>query len=781
MDRASRLASRALLRPGRSGAAHLLPQPQPTHRPLRSSGALPRTLAGSEGYAGAAWLGCSAALRSALQPGGAAPPQFEQAAQASPVDQLRRLRRLILEVDATNSKHDKERILSEFHDLQPLLSLIYDAHSRFYITSFTLKRHLEKREQFQDWQENAAPNLVLPSKGAQIRSRRATFLTMRERGAVVPESLLELLETLKQRRVTGYDALATVTAFLSRNGILAEHEDALTVSDTGDADIDGRESARRAMMHPTLLNIFMRCLDRNLQAGFGEKMLIQAFSNHPASAEAAFDSNDPKNGKGKQKSREDGGKTAPPQLGMKASAFEVALGKSVTRDELSSIFSTKLGDPQSWYASQKLDGIRCIVFVDFDIPLPEFRAEPLVIQSIQTLSRTGRAFTSLDRLRMDLADALPYSPQIRELVEREVKNSPQLCGQRVRIVLDGEVCMMTRANSEMLEIDTLPDGNRVAPSATSSTAAATSFGGLPSSTASEVCGLGRRGPDCVEDFKAISSAIRRKNYTIKRPAFFPFDLLTEREFTQWRGKVALVKEPPKSPKTALYEEDLACVAHRPFWSRVETLQSLLNWCRTHWPRNTESLRRLDQHLVQSASDMEPLVAQSLGQRWEGLMLRHADSIYLGKRTNHLLKLKQWQDAEYRIESVQIAPMRLSINGEYRVCDAVGSVTIRHNGTEVKVGSGLTTKQRVEWAQRPHEIEGKLCTVKYFEESSSMAREKRAASAFASASASAAGGGEGGKKGGAQVEAAGATEPTHGGMSLRFPHIKHVWTKGDRDM
>ncbi len=39
----------------------------------------------------------------------------------------------------------------------------------------------------------------------------------------------------------------------------------------------------------------------------------------------------------------------------------------------------------------------------------------------------------------------------------------------------------------------------------------------------------------VEDFAAVVGLIKRKNYTIPEPAFFPFDLLTLEEFTRWRS------------------------------------------------------------------------------------------------------------------------------------------------------------------------------------------------------------------------------------------------------
>ena len=63
--------------------------------------------------------------------------------------------------------------------------------------------------------------------------------------------------------------------------------------------------------------------------------------------------------------------------------------------------------------------------------------------------------------------------------------------------------------------------------------------------------------------------------------------------------------------------------------------------------------------------------------------------------------------------------------------------ITHKGHEVAVGSGWSQKQRIRYEANPNELIGKTITVQYFEE----------------------------------------TKNQEGGISLRFPTVKHVYENG----
>jgi len=65
------------------------------------------------------------------------------------------------------------------------------------------------------------------------------------------------------------------------------------------------------------------------------------------------------------------------------------------------------------------------------------------------------------------------------------------------------------------------------------------------------------------------------------------------------------------------------------------------------------------------------------------------------------------------------------------------IMIKHKGFEVGVGSGFSMEQRMEFHQDPSKIVGKTITVQYFEE----------------------------------------THNQEGGISLRFPVLKHIYENG----
>lgn len=100
--------------------------------------------------------------------------------------------------------------------------------------------------------------------------------------------------------------------------------------------------------------------------------------------------------------------------------------------------------------------------------------------------------------------------------------------------------------------------------------------------------------------------------------------------------------------------------------------------------------------------------------WEGLMFRK-DVGYEGKRTNNLLKFKQWQDAEYKVLAAEEGDAQELINGVMKKIKCVGSLIIEHKGNKVGVGTGLSLEQRKRWYEHPEEIIGKIATIKFFEE------------------------------------------------------------------
>ena len=110
-------------------------------------------------------------------------------------------------------------------------------------------------------------------------------------------------------------------------------------------------------------------------------------------------------------------------------------------------------------------------------------------------------------------------------------------------------------------------------------------------------------------------------------------------------------------------------------------------------------------LVQKKSDIPKLHAKFVNQGHEGIMIREATSIYeIGKRSNYLLKFKEFQTEEYEIIGANC--------GHGRDADAVVWVCKTATGHEFTVRPEGTIKQReVYYANRNRYI-GKLLTVRF---------------------------------------------------------------------
>ena len=124
--------------------------------------------------------------------------------------------------------------------------------------------------------------------------------------------------------------------------------------------------------------------------------------------------------------------------------------------------------------------------------------------------------------------------------------------------------------------------------------------------------------------------------------------------------------------------------------------------------------------------------------WEGFMLRK-DVGYEGKRGKNLLKVKKFFDAEYKVMGADFGPMAVVRDGKEAQETMLAQVFIEHKGHQVKVGSGFSQEQRIKYTQPNGDIIGKTITVQYFEE----------------------------------------TKNDKGGISLRFPTVKHIY-ENERD-
>ena len=423
---------------------------------------------------------------------------------------------------------------------------VYDPRHRTHLSSASLKKYLD------------ANPLKLPSRDGRNRDPESiTGLA----------SITELFDTLSSREVTGNLAKDLVLAFMYENDI--------------------REGE--------VLDVFYRLLDRNLVAGFGARTLMQvnwaekAGGHEPAMlrADQGVSSPVPEVSAPKLHGETATSATSGTQSAAKATsapkralkAFSCALGKTILPP-----FTPLFKSNTSWYASRKLDGVRCLTFLDFDTST----SPPRLVQ-VQHLSRTGKPFYTLGNLKPHLRLIEKY-PGLLSLLDAdpETVEHPDGGERCKRLVLDGEVCVM------------VPSTTAPAPPVSTRQGEAS-----PVELWSET-GL-------IEDFPATVSEIRRLRHDIGRPAYYLFDLLSYAEFEN-NAALHNVKGLGKS-----------------FSGRLEDLRGLCDWLSAQLPPgDPPMLKALSQQVVHKDADVEGMVETAAAMGWEGLVLR-ANKAYVGKR------------------------------------------------------------------------------------------------------------------------------------------------------
>ena len=271
----------------------------------------------------------------------------------------------------------------------------------------------------------------------------------------------------------------------------------------------------------------------------------------------------------------------------------------------------------NWYASRKLDGVRCLAITDEN-------------GKCTLYSRMGKEFTTLDK----------------------VKDAIEATGI-INTVFDGEICLVDE------------NGN--------------------------------------EDFQGVMKQLRRKDHQIENPAYMMFDMLNIKDFNNQKS-----------------EEILS--------DRLHTLRSFLDN-----NNDTNILRYTEQAVITDGRHFDMWSQMAADGNWEGFMLRK-DVGYEGKRSKNLVKVKKFHDAEYEVIDFDIDDHEVVRDGKSETIKMLSQVWIEHKGHKVKVGSGWSQEQRLQYMDGS--IVGKIITVQYFEE----------------------------------------TKNDKGGISLRFPTVKVVHGK-----
>ena len=196
----------------------------------------------------------------------------------------------------------------------------------------------------------------------------------------------------------------------------------------------------------------------------------------------------------------------------------------------------------------------------------------------------------------------------------------------------------------------------------------------------EICLIDESGN---EDFQGVMKQLRRKDHQIENPAYMIFDMIHKPNFEDQEGGPILSE-------------------------RLRALRGFL----TSRFINSDVLRYTHQYVITDGRHFDKWGQLATDNKWEGFMLRK-DVPYEGKRTKNLLKVKKFFDAEYEVIDFDIDDHEIVVNGRSETVPMLSQVWIEHKGHKVKVGSGWTHEQRLQYIDGS--IVGKVITVQYFEE------------------------------------------------------------------
>jgi len=190
-----------------------------------------------------------------------------------------------------------------------------------------------------------------------------------------------------------------------------------------------------------------------------------------------------------------------------------------------------------------------------------------------------------------------------------------------------------------------------------------------------------------ENFQAMMKEIRKKNYTVQNPKYKCFDILSLEDF--YRGT-----------NTTKFSD------------RIQNLQNTILG-------KLPNVDVIEQRLITCWNDVDEFQKEALDNDWEGLVLRKND-FYKGKRSNDLIKVKQFNECELVITGIETGPFRIinyrSDGTPYEATEeVVTNLKAMYEGYPLSIGSGLSIDSRRLFKEQPNLIVGKTVTVKYFEE------------------------------------------------------------------
>lgn len=110
--------------------------------------------------------------------------------------------------------------------------------------------------------------------------------------------------------------------------------------------------------------------------------------------------------------------------------------------------------------------------------------------------------------------------------------------------------------------------------------------------------------------------------------------------------------------------------------------------------------------VTTMADISAKYAEYLAEGYEGAIVKQESGMYQDARTWNWMKLKNTETADCRVKDI--------FEGEGKYVGMVGGLVVDFGGVAVRVGSGLSDKQRMYWWNDPEEIIGRMVEIAYQE-------------------------------------------------------------------
>lgn len=139
--------------------------------------------------------------------------------------------------------------------------------------------------------------------------------------------------------------------------------------------------------------------------------------------------------------------------------------------------------------------------------------------------------------------------------------------------------------------------------------------------------------------------------------------------------------------------------------------------------DSKIIKLVDQAECNPRFNHEEYLKKATDLEYEGFIIRKDCELKDG-RSKDLLKIKPFQENEFKVINYEIGPMRI-LNESTKVESTENvllNIAVDFNGHAVNVGSGFSVPERIEYAKRPEKIMGQIVTVRYQSESKAEGRK-----------------------------------------------------------